>query len=446
MKKFTRILVCLMLLVFAFSFVACGGKNKDKFVYPTSSMATEGNGGMSVQKGNYLYFVNGFKSISSSDINKKTSYTIGSLMVTKLDENGNPVLDNGGLIDDYYRTITDKLVGYEVADLHVFGDYVYFASPCLKNEYNEDLDKEVWARDKVIFYRVKLNNSGKLEELYESKVYYSKMNYTYYVSDGKVFILIYEEGNNKIVRIDANSSAVTEITEVSSVYFPENNQDIANIFYIKNSTLYSYNVANNVSSEYCGVDSSAELKFAGGGYVYITKSHGNGSSNTDLYISKISSKSEFKVILAQSSYDDVRISLDGSMIVCLDDSMVEYYIPSIIDAEPYVLIEEESAIKIIGFNESDMFYYVTSDDNIVIKSVSVNNVLAGSDPEVIEIATLGDIDKNYFDIENDYIYFYMSAGNANNMYLHRVRVNNPDSTQSAQMIGVYIDSDIIKNN
>ena len=112
MKKFTRILVCLMLFVFALSFVACGNKNKDKFVYPSSGMTTYGNGGMSVQKGNYLYFVNGFKSISSSDINKKTNYNIGSLVVTKLDNNGNPVVDNGGLKDDFYRTITDKLVGY----------------------------------------------------------------------------------------------------------------------------------------------------------------------------------------------------------------------------------------------------------------------------------------------------------------------------------------------
>ncbi len=444
MKKFTRILVCLMLFVFAFSFVACGGKNKDKFVYPTAGMATQGNGGMSVQKGNYLYFVNGFKSISSSDINKKTNYTIGSLMVTKLDENGNPVLDDGGLQDDYYRTMTNKLVGYEVADLHVFGDYLYFASPCLENEYNKAEDKEVWARNKVIFYRVKLNNSGKMEKLYQSKVDYSKMNYTYYVADGKVFILIHEVENNKIVRIDANSSDVSQITQVSSVYFTENNEDISNIFYINNNKLYRYNVATNVSNEYCGVDSSAKIKFVGGGYVYITKSHGNGSSNTDLYISKISDKSEFKVILAESSYDDVRISLDGRMIVCLDDTMVEYYIPSIVDAVPYVLIEEESTINIIGFNESDMFYYVTSEDNIIIKSVSVNNVLAGSESEVIEIATLSDVDKTYFDIEEDYIYFYKTAGNADNLYLHRVRVNNPDSTQSAQMVGVYIDSDITK--
>ena len=44
MKKFTRILVCLMLFVFAFSFVACGNNGKDKFVYPASNAKTEGTG------------------------------------------------------------------------------------------------------------------------------------------------------------------------------------------------------------------------------------------------------------------------------------------------------------------------------------------------------------------------------------------------------------------
>ena len=175
MKKFTRILVCLMLFVFAFSFVACGNNGKDKFVYPASNAKTEGNGGMSVQKGNYLYFVNGFKSVTSTDITKKTNYNIGSLKVAKLDENGNPVTGDGGLKDDYYRTITDKLVGYEIADLHIFGDYIYFVSPCLENEYVGG--DQVWAKKKVVFYRTKINNKGKIEKLYQSRVDYTELDY-----------------------------------------------------------------------------------------------------------------------------------------------------------------------------------------------------------------------------------------------------------------------------
>ena len=442
MKKFTRILVCLMLFVFAFSLVACGGKNKDKFVYPTSGMVTEGNGGISVQKGNYLYFVNGYKSVLSKDITKKTNYNIGSLKVTKLDENGNPVTDDGGIKDDYFRTITDKLVGYEVTDLHIFGDYIYFASPCLENENVGD--DQVWAKKKVVFYRTKLDNSGKVKELYQSKVDFTELDYTYYTDGGKVVLLVHETKNNKIVRIDCIDSKVSEITQATSVCFPEKNEDYTNIFYIKNSTLYRYNAITNASDEYYDVESSAQLKFVAGGYVYITMSHGNGSSNTDLYISKIATESEFKYILASSTYDDVRVSLDGNMLVCLDDKMLEYYIPNDEgDSTAYLLTEEESAITIIGFNDSEMVYYIAESDNIVIKTVSVNNVLAGSNVEVIEIATIGGVDKTYFDIENDYVYFYKTAGNASNLYLHRVRLNNPEPTQEAQMIGVFIDSDIV---
>ncbi|MBR1988276.1 MAG: hypothetical protein IKA36_04455 [Clostridia bacterium] len=440
MKKFTRILVCLMLFVFAFSFVACGNKDKDKFVYPSSNMTTQGNGGMSVQKGNYLYFVNGFKSITSTDINKKTKYNIGSLNVTKLDEKGNPVTDDGGIKDDEYRTITDKLVGYEIADLYICGDYIYFASPCLENE-NQDGD-QVWAKDKVVFYKKKLNNKGKVEKIYQSKVDYEELNYTYFNKGNNAYLLIHEINNDKIVCIDCSNSKVSETTQISSIAFPQNKENVADVFYIKNSTLYKYNVATNASTEYCLVDSTAELKYVGGDYVYIIESHNNGS-NKDLLVSKISDKSEFEFICASSSYKDVKISADGKVVVCLDDKFAEYYIVNIgQDMSPEVLTEEESSIKIIGFNTRDLFYYIESEDSIIIKSVSMNNILAGSESEVVEVATISGLDKNYFDIEDDYIYFYKNAGNGSNLYLHRISVNNPDSTQSAQMIGMFIDSDI----
>ena len=86
MKKFTRILMCLLLCVFTFGLVACG-RTTDNFVYPNSSSETFGNGGMAVQKGDYLYFVNGFIS-AENQTEKNASYTVGALMIAKLDSNG----------------------------------------------------------------------------------------------------------------------------------------------------------------------------------------------------------------------------------------------------------------------------------------------------------------------------------------------------------------------
>ena len=62
-----------MLCVFGVSFAACDKRSeKEKeFKYPSSSAEVIGNGGLAVQKGNYVYFVNGYKSIS--DVTSKKS-------------------------------------------------------------------------------------------------------------------------------------------------------------------------------------------------------------------------------------------------------------------------------------------------------------------------------------------------------------------------------------
>ena len=166
MKKFTRILICLILCVFTIGLAACGD-NQDNFTYPTASMQTYGNGGLSVQKGDYLYFVNGYQSADNMT-EKNASYHVGALMIVKLDENGNLVLNDEGLLgDDYYRVMSDKLCGFEATGLYIFGDYLYFTSPCQENEAGTD---GKWPKARVDFYRIRFDNSGSVERLYTSGV------------------------------------------------------------------------------------------------------------------------------------------------------------------------------------------------------------------------------------------------------------------------------------
>ena len=125
MKRFTKILICLMLFVVGFAFVACDNRTtKEKnFVYPSRNDQVIGNGGLAVKKGNYLYFVNGFRSVDDIS-NKKASYTVGSLLLMKLGENGEVVTDEDGLLkDEYYITMSSALCGYEATNLFIFGDY-----------------------------------------------------------------------------------------------------------------------------------------------------------------------------------------------------------------------------------------------------------------------------------------------------------------------------------
>ena len=233
MKKFTKIFICLLLCVFSFGLVACDDRSeKEKnFVYPTSGDETIGNDGLAVQKGDYIYFVNGYQSVESIT-SKKASYTVGSLMLLKLGQNGEVVLDDDGLVeDDYYITMSAALCGYEVTNLHIFGDYLYFVTPCLENESGD----KVWAKERVEFKRIKLNKTGKVETVYSTGVKFDQLEYEFYEENGNLYILTWEKGdsyynsngNNSLVRVNVTAKTSEKIANnVSSVVFSKNADEI----------------------------------------------------------------------------------------------------------------------------------------------------------------------------------------------------------------------------
>ena len=139
MKNFSRIVICLLLCVFGFSLAACDARTpKEKaFTYPNATDTIVGNGGLAVQKGSYIYFVNGFKNITSDEVTQNASYMHSSLMLTKLD-GGELVLDDAGSINDNnFIIISSKLAGFNCTDLFIAGDYLYFVTQAQGNEGGE---------------------------------------------------------------------------------------------------------------------------------------------------------------------------------------------------------------------------------------------------------------------------------------------------------------------
>lgn len=449
MKKFTKLLICFMLCVVSFGLVACDNRTtKEKnFVYPSKNADVVGNGGLAVRKGNYIYFANGYQSVSSIK-SKNANYTVGSLLLMKLDENGNVVTDDKGLLkDEYYITMSSALCGYEVTNLYVFGDYLYFVTPSKENESGD----KTWAKERVVFNRIKLDKTGKVETIYESGVKFDQLQYEFYESNGNLYILAWEKGdsyyssngNNALIRINATSKSSKKIANnVSSVVFSENADEI---FYVKddsdNSRYYlkQYNIASDVVADYASFEKSITVKFVAGGNVFITKAHDFGSS-TDFEVSTISTKSGFEFVYAYESDESFQITPDGSSIVFAKDNVITF----IRKGEDVVSITDEdaTAISIVGFTNGSVVYYDTKDDNSTIKVVSYYNFLNDGVVEIDELTsvTAFEADFAYFDVSADdaYMYFYKKEGD--NYYLNRLKVNN-NLDEKEEMIGVYEDDD-----
>jgi len=449
MKKFTKIFICLMLCVFGFGLVACDKRTpKEKnFVYPSSRDQVIGNDGLAVQKGNYIYFVNGYKSVD--DITKKKeTYTVGSLLLMKLGEDGQVVTDEDGLLkDEYYITMSSALCGYQATNLHIFGDYLYFVTPCLENESGDT----VWAKERVEFKRIKLNKTGKVETVYKSKVKYDQLKYEFYETNNNLYILAWEQGDsyyesngaNALMRINATAKSSSKISNnVSSVVFSDNADEI---FFVKDVDsrfeLKQYNIAENEITDYTSFDETATAKFVKNGKVYITQSHVIDSTTyTDLKVSTIETKSGFEDFYAFEK-GELNITDDGAAVVLVNENVISLIkekndVVNIID-------KDATTINVIGYTNGCIVYHETTDSKTNIKFVSYNNYLFGGDTEISTLTSVTSIEKDYayFDLDNSYLFFYQKEGN--NYYLNRLKVNN-NLGESQEMIGVYLDEDAPK--
>lgn len=116
-----------------------------------------GNGTLAVQKGNYLYFVNGYTALDDmKDGDNQGGNMYSAIYRAKLDDNGNLTYDDNGKLKNTQR-IVDKIVGYNKAQLYIFGDYIYYATP----NTEEPKDSEAKVFELTDFYSAKLNGEDR---------------------------------------------------------------------------------------------------------------------------------------------------------------------------------------------------------------------------------------------------------------------------------------------
>ncbi len=459
MKKFTKILICVLICVFCLGLAAC---KKNVVLFPMPAGEVEGNGGLVVKKGDYLYFVNGHQTASTS-LSRNASYTLGALMVTKLDENGNPVLNEDELLDDsYYWIISSKLCGFQATGLYIFGEYLYFTSPSEEDDVHGS-----WAVDRVNFNRIKLNSNSDVETLYTTEVNNSNLQYNFYSDGTNVNLLIYEKGtnldhgeiSNRLLRVNlANKASVqTVATDVSSIVLTGVGQDDLgkHIFYVVNKDskyqLKQYNVYTNSSTDF-GSEQTKEpvLKFVGGNYVYYEMQNEDGN-HKDFYRSNVS-EADFKKLFNDSArFDNIYLLNDASRIIAIVDNAV-----ACVDfagnnlVSPRTILEDDDAteINVIGFQDNGNMIYYDNNNNVkvvnVAKSQQPNSTLT-----ITTIATISDFINNStegcendvkFDLDEHYLYFYKKVGSNN--YLHRLALTNIFDDEKEEMIGVYLTADI----
>lgn len=217
MKK-TFLLIFAMLLVTSFVLIGCSKNSNGLKNNPATSEAVINNGGITVQKGNYLYFINGFYSSSTlkAGQNYWGDFKQGAIYRAKLNSDNSFTYDSDGFLKNA-DLVVPKLVGYENGSFYIYGDYIYYSSPT--NEENRQGGDLTTLTD---YFRVNINGTENTK-LYTSKTAnLTAKDWSIYVLNNTHYLIV-KDGTN-LISVKANGKVekpVTMAKDLTSVTFLE---------------------------------------------------------------------------------------------------------------------------------------------------------------------------------------------------------------------------------
>lgn len=463
MKKLLTLVVT-VLLASVFTLAACASSSDGLATNPATTDLVTSNGGVVVQKGDYIYFANGYDDVSTYNAgdNDWGDISYGAIFRTKLDENGNVTYDDDGFLTDI-ELVVPKLVGYEGSSFYIYGDYIYYST------FNNNKDRYGNSLTTLTdYFRVDIDGTNN-EKLYTSQTEnLTNENWTIYSLDSTQYLVVLD--GEDLIRIKASGSIEQPVTiaeGVSSVAFYDNTRyenntravvdGFNNYVYYTRAVQDSDNVASTISGNYLArvkVNSTTEeIVYSAGSYtyevkelannsIYYTKSESN-SSLTDLWFRSEIGEFNQSVQLTYASYDEV-------IVLQSDTSYIDNYVLAYGDSNLYLLqgantpalllSEDITILSVVG--DSVLYYDNTNSELHRIANIkNANNlqddVLDLGDKSIYtESANLVD-----YDGANIYVFAsYTSSSDVENYYLNRINLNSND--QTPRFVGKFETADI----
>ena len=167
-------IICLIaVLCMALGFAACSGNTTI-----ASDNGADMNGGFVAATKDYVYFINGVESYSTTY--KTGKVTKGALMRVAKSKFGS---DN----TSDYETVVSKLIVSDdtTAGFYISGDYVYYAVPSTENDRKGETKK-----DQLLFFRTKLDASSTSSKI-SDKDFSHDAKFRFIANDNEVYLVVY---------------------------------------------------------------------------------------------------------------------------------------------------------------------------------------------------------------------------------------------------------------
>lgn len=425
MKKIYSILLVMFIGIMVF--VGCS-KDKDEAVIDQSAVLS--NGGMSVQQGEYLYFVNGFVSYETltdaKTQNKFGDVVTGAIYRTKL-VNGEVSSNSEGFLNNAER-IVSKVVGFEKGGFYLYDDYIYYTTPNMQNDgegklLNDTVDlcriKIDGSNSKVVKAAVKLGDTG------EWRAYKigEEVLFVYYASEqivsvkatgksaGETVIMakdvtgaslptstIYSKSN---IEKDARYADKFELVSYNqTIYFTK---DLAedDKSYVKGNILARVKIGSSEIKEVTKTDYKYTILEQKDGYLFYKKQNGKISSdNGVIYRSSIlNDKFASETKLTDSAYSSSYILESAgstSAVVVYDNSTLRLINDGGASSRNLV----SGTLTVVGTAENSIFYIRDSKlYSVNIEGTVKELALSGKTPYTDKVLK--------FDIVNNRIFMFV---------------------------------------
>lgn len=461
MKKLF-LLVVTVLLASAFTLMGCASSSSGLKTNPALTDAVINNGGITVQKGDYLYFMNGYtatENLVAGDNDWGDTSIYGAIYRTKLNADNSVSYDADGFLT-CVELVVPKIAGYKNSSFYVYGNYIYYSSPNNnKDRYGNSLTTL------TDYFRVDINGTNN-QKLYTSTTEnLTASDWAIYVTGSTHYLVVKDD--TKLVSVKASDKiggAVTMANNVSSVAFYgsdtfyNNERAVAdkytNYIYYTRSTSDSDNLPStitgnilarvkvNTSTEeivYSANSHTYELKALKNNSIYFTKSDSNNSI-TDLWFRSAITALNQPIQLTYASYDNVYI-LDSNT------QQIGNYLLAVADSTLYLLNGANEPTALIGNDITIMAVYGDS----VIYSYQNNlyrmNNVKDAMPTITQFNLNGKVvvidSASLFDYDGRNIYMfvnYSSESGSENPYLNRIDTQTTEP--EAKFVGKFRTDDL----
>ena len=440
-KTFFRIAAMIALLAcVGLLFAGCGlGRLHSG---PDASDVVSGNGTLAVQKGDYLYFVNGYK--NTSDVGESNNYGSVdqsaiyrakltpegrvSLPEPKLDDEGEEIFDETQALQDL-DILVPKVAGFEYTKLFIFGDYLYYATP---NHLKDGAGKVM--SDYLHIYRVRLDRDGGNDLVYSTDATASNVHWTMHQIEDVVYMTILDEHKLVVINIEgSNFGANTVAEDVSSASLPVYRSSATSVKDIDKSIYFAQSVEDDdtttVLKKYSLADKVTTEVFNSEGVKYDIK---NTSGNKLYYTKTVSVQPGFSAKVYAMSPNAQEVQVSSQTVGSASD--IQNY--ALVDAMQgtgilytdgtssyFKLADNATATKFLSSNmvgnivsvQGDFVYYMADSTLYKVNYTLANQTGIKVIPE--GVTPKGDIVNN-FSVNGDKAYFFVKY--TNNYYLHYV--------------------------